>query len=163
MAKAKKATKKPARKSPAHHAVQKSLNIVLADNYLLALKTHGFHWNVEGPQFPQLHAMFEAQYDALIVKADEVAERLRALDIHAPASFAQFSRLGNIVEETKVPSTQGMIAQLLADYETLAHDLKEGIEAADDADDVDSEDLLTGQLREADKTAWMLRATLRSK
>lgn len=161
---ASKKSKKASVKKPAPaDAVIKTLCLVQADLYILALKTHGFHWNVEGPLFPQLHEMFGKQYEALVDAADEVAERLRALDVYAPASFAQFTRHSNIAEETRIPSAQGMVAQLLADYEILAEDLKMGIEAADDADDDDSEDLLIGQLHEADKTAWMLRAMLRGK
>ncbi|NDE91077.1 MAG: DNA starvation/stationary phase protection protein [Alphaproteobacteria bacterium] len=160
-----KKTKKPVRKSATkqsgNDAVVKSLTLVLADTYILALKTHGFHWNVEGPLFLQLHEFFGKQYDALTEKADEVAERLRALDVYAPASFAQFTRMSNLAEETKVPSAQGMVAQLLADYEILAEDIKLGIDIAGKADDADTQDLLTSQLHDADKTAWMLRAMLR--
>jgi starvation-inducible DNA-binding protein len=155
--------KAKSRSNASNDAVVKSLSLVLADNYILGLKTHGFHWNVEGPLFPQLHELFGKQYEARLDAADEVAERLRALDVVAPASFAQFVRLANISEETKAPSAQGMVAQLLADYEILAADLAKGIKAAGDADDVDTEDLLTGQLHEADKTAWMLRVMLRGK
>ncbi|MDX1922521.1 MAG: Dps family protein [Alphaproteobacteria bacterium] len=161
--KAKKVPKQAARKASPSDAVAKCLNVVLADTYILALKTHGFHWNVEGPLFLQLHEFFGKQYEALTDAADELAERLRALDTYAPASFAQFSRLGNIMEETKVPSPEGMIAQLLSDFEVLAEDLVNGIDAADEADDVDTEDLLTGQLHEVHKTAWMLRTMLRGK
>ncbi|MBY0427956.1 MAG: DNA starvation/stationary phase protection protein [Alphaproteobacteria bacterium] len=158
------AIKTNAKKTSSHSdAVVKTLSVVLADSYVLALKTHGFHWNVEGPLFPQLHEMFGKQYEALVDAADDVAERLRALDVVAPASFAQFVRIGNITEETKAPSAQGMVAQLLADYEILATDIGAGIEAAGKADDKDTEDLLTGQLHDAHKTAWMLRVMLRGK
>ncbi len=158
-----KKTKAKSKSVSSNDAVVKALSVVLADNYVLGLKSHGFHWNVEGPLFPQLHEMFGKQYEALVDAADEVAERLRALDVVAPGSFAQFVRLANISEETKAPSAQGMVAQLLADYEILATDLQKGIDAADDADDNDTEDLLTGQLHEAHKTAWMLRVMLRGK
>lgn len=157
------AKKSKTKAAPSNSGVVKSLSLVLADSYVLALKTHGFHWNVEGPLFPQLHEMFGKQYEALVDAADEVAERLRALDVIAPASFAQFVRLSNISEETKAPSAQGMVAQLLADYEILANDIQKGIDAADDADDNDTEDLLTSQLHDAHKTAWMLRIMLRGK
>lgn len=158
-----KKTKAKSKSVSANDAVVKALSVVLADNYVLGLKSHGFHWNVEGPLFPQLHELFGKQYEALVDAADDAAERLRALDVVAPGSFAQFVRLTNISEETKAPSAQGMVAQLLADYETLAGDIQKGIDAADDADDSDTEDLLTGQLHEANKTAWMLRVMLRGK
>lgn len=140
-----------------------ALEIVLADLYILAVKTHGFHWNVEGPLFPQLHELFGKQYDALTESADNVAERIRALGETAPGSFAQFVKLSNIAEETKAPSAQLMVAQLLSDYETLAADIQGSIVIAEKGDDVGSEDLLTGILRDAHKTAWMLRAMLQGK
>jgi starvation-inducible DNA-binding protein len=69
-------------------AVAKHLSKLLADTYSLYLKTHSFHWNVTGPQFNSLHAMFETQYNELWLAADEVAERIRALDVFAPAPTA---------------------------------------------------------------------------
>ncbi len=138
-----------------------ALQVVLADVYVLMLKTHGFHWNVESQNFTQLHTMFEEQYKALFESADELAERIRALDVTAPSSFAQFSKLTNIKEETKAPSADAMIAQLIADREILDKDIKEALEVADDADDEATEDVLIQLLRANDKQTWMLRATSR--
>lgn len=148
----------------AGNAVVKHLSIVLADVYTLAVKTHGFHWNVEGPLFPQLHELFGKQYEALLESADEVAERIRALGEKAPSSFAQFGRIGSISENSKSELTaQAMVAALLADYRLLQKDLAAGINAADDADDEPSEDMLIGMLAEAQKTAWMLQAMLKGR
>jgi len=157
----KKKTTKAKKSAVNKNPVIAQLSVVLADLYILAVKTHGFHWNVEGPLFPQLHELFGKQYTALIEGADEVAERIRALDAAAPQSFAQFIRLATISEETRSPSAQGMVAQLLQDYDHLAASLQKGMDLADDTDDDASEDLLTGLLRDAHKTAWMLRAMLR--
>lgn len=157
----KKKTAKAKKTAASNNPVIAQLSVVLADLYILAVKTHGFHWNVEGPLFPQLHELFGKQYAALIESADDVAERIRALDAAAPQSFAQFTRLATISEETRTPSAQGMVAQLLQDYDHLATSLQKGIDLGDDADDVGTEDLLTGLLRDAHKTAWMLRAMLR--
>lgn len=137
-----------------------ALETVLGDLYVLAVKTHGYHWNVEGPLFPQHHEFFGKQYDALTDAADEVAERIRALGKKAPGSFAQFLKLANIREESKTLAVAAMLAQLLADFETLGADLEAGIGACEKAGDAGSEDLLTGLLRDANKTAWMLRAQL---
>lgn len=146
------------------NAVIKHLSVVLADAYTLAVKTHGFHWNVEGPLFPQLHELFGKQYEALLESADAVAERIRALGEKAPSSFAQFGRISNINESTKSELTaQAMVAALLADYRILEKDLAAGINAADDADDEPSEDMLIGMLAEAQKTAWMLQAMLKGR
>ncbi|HVY13145.1 MAG TPA: DNA starvation/stationary phase protection protein, partial [Alphaproteobacteria bacterium] len=131
----------------ANSAVIEALEKALAGMYILALKTHGFHWNVEGRLFPQLHEMFSKQYEALFDAADEVAERLRALDKKAPASFAQFSKLTQVKEAHEAPpSAEAMLKELLGDYGTLSADLEHGVDVATRENDVDTADLLTGLL-----------------
>jgi DNA-binding ferritin-like protein len=90
-------------------AVAKHLSKLLADTYSLYLKTHSFHWNVTGPQFNSLHAMFECQYNELWLAADEVAERIRTLDVFAPGSYSQFGKLTSIKEEAGVPEWKEMV------------------------------------------------------
>lgn len=143
--------------------VTAALKIVLADVYLLALKTHGYHWNVEGTNFPQLHELFSKQYEALFDAADEVAERVRALKDYPPGSFSEFKDIASIKEGARPADAKGMVAQLAADYDALAVDLQKGIGVAGEVDDVGSEDLLTGMLRDAQKQSWMLRAILQEK
>ena len=79
-----------------HGPVVESLARFLADTYALYLKTQNYHWNVEGPQFAQLHSLFEEQYNDLATTVDEIAERIRALGAPAPGSFAEFQRLGTL-------------------------------------------------------------------
>ena len=142
------------------NSVVAALNNVLADYYILTLKTHGYHWNVEGPNFHGLHIMLEDQYNMLFKTADEVAERLRALDEKAPASFAQFSKMSSIEEAETMPSTaDGMLKNLIGDYKILCENLEDGIELADNASDADTTDLFTRILHDANKNAWMLKAT----
>lgn len=80
-------------------SIAAQLGKLLADTYSLYLKTHGFHWNVTGPMFNTLHLMFETQYQELWAAADVVAERMRALDVHAgllhPVRQAHLDRRGN--------------------------------------------------------------------
>src|SRR5580700_10405042 len=70
---------KPAVRNSSAQMVKHLVNVV-SDTYLLMIKTHGYHWNVTGPLFPQLHLFLETQYNELFAAADEVAERIRALD-----------------------------------------------------------------------------------
>src|SRR5271168_1923329 len=95
------------------------LSHLLADTYTLYLKTHNFHWNVTGPMFNSLHLMFENQYIELAEAVDMIAERIRALDFPAPASYAQFSEMTSIKEETGVPKAEEMIKQLVQAHETV--------------------------------------------
>ncbi len=142
-------------------AVAKHLSKLLADTYSLYLKTHSFHWNVSGPHFNSLHAMFEEQYNALWTAADEIAERIRTLDVYAPGSYSQFGKLTSIREEAGVPEWKDMVAQLVEGHEIAAATAREALKAADAADDEGTADMVTGRLKDHEKLAWMLRSLLR--
>jgi starvation-inducible DNA-binding protein len=142
-------------------AVAKHLSKLLADTYSLYLKTHNFHWNVTGPQFNSLHAMFEVQYNALWLAADEVAERIRILDVFAPGSYTQFGKLTSIKEETGVPEWKDMVAQLVDGHEIAAATARDTIKGAEAVGDEGTADMVTGRLKDHEKTAWMLRSLLR--
>lgn len=137
------------------------LSRLLADTYSLYLKTHCFHWNVTGPHFNSLHSMFEEQYNALWTAADEVAERIRTLDVYAPGSYSQFAKLTSIEEESGVPDWKAMVSQLVAGHELAAATARRAVKIAADAGDEGSADLVTGRLMDHEKTAWMLRSLLR--
>lgn len=77
-------------------SIAQQLSKLRADTYSLYLKTHGFHWNVTGPMFNTLHLMFETQYSELWLAADALAERMRALDICAPGSYAHVGKLPSV-------------------------------------------------------------------
>ena len=133
---------------------------LLADTYTLYLKTHSFHWNVTGPMFNSLHAMFMTQYNELWLALDEIAERIRALGEIAPGSGAQFARLSSIQEEAGVPDWQGMVSQLVSGHEACARTAREAFQRADAADDQPTADLATTRMQAHEKTAWMLRSLL---
>jgi len=142
-------------------AVAKQLSKLLADTYSLYLKTHSFHWNVTGPQFNSLHVMFETQYHELWLAADEVAERIRTLDVFAPGSYSQFGKLTSISEEAGVPAWKDMVGQLVDGHETAAATAREVLKVANAAGDDGTADMVTGRLKEHEKTAWMLRSLLK--
>lgn len=133
---------------------------LLADTYTLYLKTHNFHWNVTGPMFSTLHALFEQHYTELSLAVDEIAERIRALGIPAPGSYQQFAALTSIQEETGTPVAEDMIRQLVADQETVARTARGLFPVVDAASDQPSADLLTRRLQIHEKNAWMLRSLI---
>jgi starvation-inducible DNA-binding protein len=136
------------------------LSRLLADTYTLYLKTHNFHWNVTGPMFNTLHLMFEAQYTELATAVDVIAERIRALGVHAPGSYAQFAKLTTMREEESVPKAEQMIAQLVADQELVARTARSVFAVAEEASDQPTVDLLTQRMQVHEKTAWMLRSMI---
>jgi len=139
-------------------AVAENLKKLLADSYTLYLKTHNFHWNVTGPMFPQLHAMFEVQYNELALAVDEVAERIRSLGIAAPGSYRAFAQLSSIDEVDGVPVATEMVRLLTQGHEQLVRTCRIALVVAQNADDESSASLISDRMRTHEKTAWMLRA-----
>lgn len=140
-------------------AAAEGLSRVLADSYALHLKTHAFHWNVTGPQFPSLHLLFEQQYTELALAVDLLAERIRALDVFAPGSYSQFAQLATVREETGVPAADEMVRQLATDNEAVVRTIRAVLPIAQEAKDEASIGLLVDRLSVHEKTAWMLRST----
>ena len=144
-------------------AIVKGLSKLLADSYTLYLKTHNYHWNVTGPMFNTLHLMFEGQYTELALAVDAIAERIRALGEPAPGSYKAFAELTDIKEETKVPSAETMIRQLVIGQETIVRTARDVFKLVDKASDEPTADLLTQRMQIHEKNAWMLRSMLKSK
>jgi len=141
-------------------AIAQGLSRVLADTYTLYLKTHNFHWNVTGPMFQTLHLMFETQYTELATAVDLVAERIRALGVHAPGTYRQFVQLSAIKEDDGIPKAEDMIRLLVQGHETVARTSREVFRLAESANDQPTCDLLTQRMQVHEKTAWMLRSLL---
>lgn len=137
------------------------LSRVLADTYTLYLKTHNFHWNVEGPMFNTLHLMFMEQYTELWNALDLIAERIRALGFPAPATYKEFSKLSSIEETDGVPDALEMVRLLMTGHEAVARTARESFPAAEKAGDESTCDLYTQRLNIHEKTAWMLRSLLK--
>ncbi len=129
------------------------LNTVLADEFVLYTKSRRFHWNVEGPNFSELHELFQKQYEQLAEIVDDAAV----------GSLKEYLDLARLNEEwSRSHDARGMIATLLADHETLIRELREDLEiCSKDHGDEGTTDFLTGLMQIHEKTAWMLRSYLR--
>jgi starvation-inducible DNA-binding protein len=129
---------------------------LLADTYAVYLKTHGYHWNVRGPNFASLHALFMTQYGEMWAAIDLVAERIRALGQLAPQGYGAFAALSTIKDGDPAKDAQAMLQDLLADHETLIATAKAAREGADDV----TAAVIDARVDAHQKHAWMLRATL---
>jgi len=142
-------------------AIADGLSHLLADTYTLYLTTHNFHWNVTGPMFNTLHAMFMEQYTALWGSIDLIAERIRALGHFAPGSYAAFGKLASVPDApSEPPKAMEMVRILVKGHEAVARTARELVPTADKAGDEPTLDLLTQRLDFHEKTAWMLRSLL---
>ncbi len=138
--------------------IAESLTKLLANTYTLYLKTHNFHWNVTGPHFQQLHALFETHYTELALGVDEVAERIRALGAFAPGSYAQYSKLASIKEEEGQPNWENMVNQLVLGYEILIRNCRDVLALAQEVNDESTNALVGEHMAAHEKRAWMLRS-----
>ena len=142
-------------------AIADGLSKLLADTYTLYLTTHNFHWNVTGPMFTSLHAMFMQQYTELWNAVDPVAERIRSLGFPAPGSYRQFGQLSSVPDVPATPpKALEMVALLVAGHEAVARTARSIFPLADRAGDEPTADLLTQRLTVHEQTAWMLRSLL---
>ncbi|MCI0505075.1 MAG: DNA starvation/stationary phase protection protein [Gammaproteobacteria bacterium] len=138
--------------------IAEGLKRLLADSYTLYLQTHNFHWNVTGPQFRELHLMFEEHYNELAVAVDDVAERIRTLDVAAPGTYKAFAQLSSIKEVEGVPAAKDMVGILTRGHEQVVKTCREVLALAQDAGDESTAALVSDRMRVHEKTAWMLRA-----
>ncbi len=136
------------------------LSRLLADTYVVYLKTHNFHWNVTGPMFNTLHLMFMAQYNELWLALDLIAERIRSLGLPAPATYAEFSKLASIKETPGVPKAEQMLKLLVEGNEAIVKTARSMLPLTDKASDEPTTDLLTQRMQVSEKNAWMLRSML---
>jgi starvation-inducible DNA-binding protein len=143
----------------------KTLNALLADEYVLYTKTRNYHWNVVGPQFNDLHKFFAEQYEALDDFVDDVAERARTLGGHVVATLSELSEASRLKEHPgQYPSAEDMLENLLTDHETIIRQLRADADAAAGTfHAIGRNDFLTGLMEEHEKMAWMLRSFLEGK
>ena len=132
---------------------------LLADTYALYFKTHAYHWNVTGPRFHDLHAMFEAQYTELWQATDDIAERVRALGYMAPISYDEMAKSASIEFDSATPDAATMVTSLVAGHEQVVRTAREVLSLAGEHGDEATADLVAPRISVHEKTAWMLRAT----
>ncbi|MEO7835778.1 MAG: DNA starvation/stationary phase protection protein [Ginsengibacter sp.] len=142
--------------------VADALNQVLADEFVLYTKTLNFHWNVEGRDFHALHLFLEDQYNQLQIIIDSVAERVRKVGHFATGSMKEFLNSASLKEHTGAASvSENMIAELASDHDALIRKTRNLINDFDEKqDDAGSADFITGIMKEHEKMAWMLRASV---
>ncbi|MDB5450759.1 MAG: ferritin DPS-family binding protein [Phenylobacterium sp.] len=147
----------------AREDVAAGLSKLLADTYAVYLKTHGYHWNVRGPNFASLHALFMEQYTEMWNAIDDVAERIRALGAFAPQGYRTFANLSGVQDGDPEQGAEGMLAELVRDHETLIATARATLPRAQEATDEVTASLISDRLTAHEKHAWMLRASLGSK
>lgn len=145
--------------TPEHRAeIAKALGIVLADTYMLFIKTQGVHWNVTGPAFVSVHELTETHYENMYVAIDEIAERIRALGVKAPASYTKYGELSSLKDEDEPKSAGDMLKMLISDHETTIANMRSAVEWCDGKNDYVTADMLIERMAWHEEAVWMLNA-----
>ena len=138
------------------------LKTLLATQYAFVIKAQFFHWNVEGPDFAQLHRQFGKIYEEVYEHSiDQTAEFIRILDDYTPGSFERFSELSQISGQLKVPRASLMIMELLADSQTLIDLLYQVFAVAESENQQGIMDFLASRIDAMGRHRWMLRSYTR--
>ena len=137
------------------------LKVILGTNFVLYLKAHNYHWNVEGNDFPQYHEFLDGFYNEVFAQSDPIAEHIRYLNAYAPGSFSRFLELSVVEESTTVPDALTMMTTVKMDNDRYIMQLRAGIVLADEAGEPAVGNFLQDLLGAHQKKAWMLRSIIK--
>lgn len=140
---------------------EKAIKVAFASEFSFYLKAHNFHWNVEGASFPQLHSLFEKIYTEVYESIDDFAEKIRALDLYAPASLQKFSLLSTVEDENNILSERDMVEMLYIDSEKMADIFRVTYKLSEELGHPGLSNFLAERQDAHKKHCWMLRATLK--
>ena len=134
------------------------LKVILGTNFALYLKSHGYHWNIEGSNFPQYHDFLNGFYNEVFLQTDSIAEHIRALNSYAPGSLTRMLELADIQEATSILDAMEMMRDLASDNDRFIIHLRAGIVAAEGANEPAVGNFLQDILDAHQKKGWMLRS-----
>jgi len=138
------------------------LKVVQANSFTFYLKSHYFHWNVEGDNFPQYHEFFENLYNEVWAAVDAIAEHIRTLDEYAPGSYKRFQELATIDTIETIPDARAMIKALSSDNDKVMDSIVAAMqEAGKDPKHKGIENFMQDRLDIHNKHGWMIRSTLK--
>lgn len=138
-----------------------ALRKVLSNTFMMYYKAHAAHWNVEGMLFASLHEFFGTLYEELHDAVDPIAEHLRALGVYAPVSLTTLMIDSEIMEDTGVYETRGMIEQLITANDLVRASLYRARGEAENARESGVINFLEERIDKHDKYSWMLKSHLR--
>ena len=137
------------------------MKVVLADSFAFYLKAHQYHWNVEGPNFPQYHDFLGNLYEEVHGAVDGIAEEIRALGEYAPGSFSRYTELSSIADSRNAPSAIEMMNTLQGDNQIVLNTLMETYKLAEEYNEIGLSNFLQDRYDAHKKHAWMIRSILK--
>ena len=137
-----------------------ALNDLLANYQIFYMNVRGYHWNIKGENFFELHEKFEEQYDALLLKIDEIAERVLTLGHRPSHAYSKYIERSEITECKDVSDGKDAVRNIAESFVLLIGKQRELLSLANDADDEGTASLMSGYIAEQEKTLWMYRSYL---
>lgn len=134
----------------------------LANTFVMYFKAHQFHWNVEGPNFPQYHSFLGDLYEELHGAVDPIAEQIRTLDQYAPTSIAAMLAMSAVIESLSIAQPREMFASLNNDNDIVLLTLTKAYQKAEELGQLGISNFLQDRLTAHEKHGWMLRATIKN-
>jgi starvation-inducible DNA-binding protein len=134
------------------------MKVSLASTFAFYLKTHGFHWNVEGANFPQYHEFLGNLYEEVFNAVDLIAEHLRTLNSYAPASFIRYTDLSIVKDEVNIPPAMSMMIKLVGDNQAIIDQLTKTQALAEQNKKMGLANFLQDRIDAHEKHGWMLRS-----
>lgn len=134
------------------------MKVTLASSFAFYLKAHGFHWNVEGPNFPQYHEFLGNLYEEIFGAIDPIAEHLRTLGAYAPASFLRYKELSIVKDEINIPADMAMMNKLTVDNSDIILQLTKTQSLAEQNKKMGLANFLQDRIDAHEKHGWMLRS-----
>ncbi|MGV6862053.1 MAG: Dps family protein [Putridiphycobacter sp.] len=139
-------------------ALADQLNDLLANYQIFYMNVRGFHWNIKGKKFFELHVKFEELYNDLLLKVDEIAERVLTLAAQPTHSYTTYLEQSEIKEKTNVTDAEGTVSAILDSFEILLKKQRHILNLSDDAGDEGTNALMSDYIREQEKLVWMYSA-----
>ena len=137
------------------------LKTYLASTFAYYLKAHMFHWNVEGPDFGELHEFFSNIYEDAFAAVDPIAEFIRTTEEYAPGSLSRFQELSQIQDQIKVPRARLMLEELLADTQTMIDLSKQAFDVSTQEGRDDVANFAADRMAAHGKYMWQLKSYLK--
>ena len=134
------------------------LKITQADAFVLYLKAHFYHWNIEGPNFPQYHDFLQNLYQDVFASVDTIAELIRTLDVYAPGTLSRFQSLTTLEESDIIPDALTMIKNILEQNTLMLETLKKAYSMAEEEKQIGIANFLQDRIQAHEKHGWMLRS-----
>lgn len=143
-------------------ALSEKLNVLLADYSIFYQNTRGFHWNIKGEKFFELHVKFEELYNDLLLKVDEVAERILTLGHTPEHTYSAYTEMAGIKESPKVSDGVKAVEHILESFKVLIVLQREILDMSSDASDEGTNALMSDYIRAQEKLVWMYSSFLKN-